>query len=327
VLADRRSEEDYFAPATFRTAIRWLERHHRERFFLLVDTWDPHEPWDPPEYYVRLYRPDYSGQRSDPCYWDYEEDGLSREDVDIGHACYSGEITMVDHWFGILMSRIESLDLLRGTAVIFLSDHGFYFGEHGLFGKRRFRWDGGAPFTEGYERGLTSGSTYRSPLHQEITRVPLLMYVPQMRRQHVSGLVCLPDVAPTILELAGLGSHERMQGRSLLPLVRGEVDRIHDLVVSSAPLEKLGWVSQTVDDRLRKVAEISPSSITDGVWDFLYAAVGEPVELYRTQEDPGHTHNVAAEYPEVVERLHAQFLRWLQEAGTPEDMLALRMCV
>jgi len=55
--------------------------------------------------------------------------------------------------------------------------------------------------------------------------------------------------------------------------------------------------------------------------------VGEPVELYRTQEDPGHTHNVAAEYPEVVERLHAQFLRWLQEAGTPEDMLALRMCV
>ena len=45
---ERRYEEDYCAPMTFRAAERWLERHYKERFFLYVDTWDPHEPWDPP---------------------------------------------------------------------------------------------------------------------------------------------------------------------------------------------------------------------------------------------------------------------------------------
>ena len=40
------------------TAMQWLERHYKEDFFLYIDTWDPHEPWDAPAYYTELYWPD-----------------------------------------------------------------------------------------------------------------------------------------------------------------------------------------------------------------------------------------------------------------------------
>jgi arylsulfatase A-like enzyme len=69
VVSLRVKEEDYFAPRTFKTAIDWLERHHKEHFFLYIDTWDPHEPWDPPAYYVKPYYPDYAGEIVSPNYW------------------------------------------------------------------------------------------------------------------------------------------------------------------------------------------------------------------------------------------------------------------
>ena len=56
--------EGYCAPKTFKEAADWLERHHDNPFFLYIDTWDPHEPWDPPAWYVKPHMPDYAGARS-----------------------------------------------------------------------------------------------------------------------------------------------------------------------------------------------------------------------------------------------------------------------
>ena len=81
---------------TMTEAERWLERHHDERFFLYVDTWDPHEPWDAPDYYTAKYRDGYAGEQIYPAYGKWREAGLSRDDVDLGHATYCGEVTMVD---------------------------------------------------------------------------------------------------------------------------------------------------------------------------------------------------------------------------------------
>ena len=63
-----RYESDRNAPRTFMTAIQWLQRHYKEDFFLYVDTWDPHEPWDAPPYYTELYWPDYDGELVLPLY-------------------------------------------------------------------------------------------------------------------------------------------------------------------------------------------------------------------------------------------------------------------
>ena len=62
VRAAWQNEGDRNAPRTFRTAIEWLEHHYKEDFFLYLDTWDPHEPWDVPAYYTELYWPGYDGE-------------------------------------------------------------------------------------------------------------------------------------------------------------------------------------------------------------------------------------------------------------------------
>ena len=60
----RHSESEFCAPETFTEAEKVLERIYTEKFFLLIDSWDPHEPWDPPEWYGRRYKRDYEGPRS-----------------------------------------------------------------------------------------------------------------------------------------------------------------------------------------------------------------------------------------------------------------------
>ncbi len=323
VVMRRKSEQDYFAPMTLNGAAEWLERHHREKFFLYVDTWDPHEPWDPPHYYVRPYYPPYAGEQIAPNYWNWREDGFTEKDLEIARACYCGEITMVDRWFGILMERLGTLGLLDDTAIIVTSDHGFYFGEHDQFGKRRFRWPGNLPIEEGFARGMTLGQglTYRSALHNEVTRVPLLVRLPKATPRRIDGLVSLPDLMPTILELGGAEIPPRAQARSLIPLIQGQASQGHDFVVTSAPFEEVGNVSKTVDDQGRETVEISPSTITDGTWDLLYAVHGAPVELYRTVEDPGHRQNVITEYRDAAASLHSKFVRWLEQMGTKDKFL------
>ncbi len=316
--------EGYCAPKTFTEAAAWLERHHEKPFFLYIDTWDPHEPWDPPPYYVKPYLPEYNGEVIAPVYYDYAADGVSERDLEIARACYKGEIAMVDHWFGYLMERVRVLNLLDDTAIFFLSDHGFYFGEHGLFGKRRFRWPDGSGFDEGFAKGMTvhQRQVHRSPLHNELTQLPLLVYLPGVASRRVPGLLSLPDLMPTMLDLLDIPPPARTQAKSALPLLNG--DAIHDLVVTSAPFEEVGELSKTVDGQNRVVVEVSPSSITDGEWDLLYAAEGQKVELYRSVEDPGHQRDVSASYPEVVEALHSRYLEWLISNDTPTHHLEPR---
>jgi len=290
---------------------------------LYIDTWDPHEPWDPPEHYVKPYFPDYKGEVIAPNYWEYKDDGYSEKDLEIARACYMGEISMIDHWLGYLLDKIRVLNLLDDTAIIFLSDHGFYFGEHGLFGKRRFQWTDGSKFEEGFEKGLTLAHqiVYRSPLHNEVTQVPLIMYLPGRKSSRVPGIVSLPDLHPTILELADVQVPETIQSKSVFPLVNGETKSINEIVVTSAPFEEVGNLSKTVDDSEREVEEISPSSITDGEWDLLYGVSGQLVELFRTKDDPGHTNNLFEENREVAKSLHKKFYAWLEKYGAPKSIL------
>lgn len=317
---DRQSEEDYSSPKTFRTAMQWLDRHHDEKFFLYVDAWDPHEPWDAPAKYTEPYYPEYQGENIFPCYWDWKEKGLSEKEIEIAHACYCGEITMVDHWFGKFLDKVDELDLRSSTAIIFFSDHGHYFGEHGFFGKSRFK--GYDPFPTA---DVVGGAKYRSPLHQEITRVPLCVSIPGVTPARLDSLVCLPDITPTILDMAGEDIPSSVQASSLSPLLSGKTKTVNELLVTSASLlHTIGHLPRTFEDAVREVVEISPSTITNGDWDLLYAAKGEQVQLYRTMEDPGHLDNVFEANRGIAKELHQQFYTWLKQVDTPPDLINMR---
>ena len=329
VVRNRRFEEDCFAATTLATAERWLEQNYKDRFFLLVDTWDPHEPWDPPEYYVDLYGKEYSGRPCPgPSYWSYREAGLSEQDLNTARAHYCGEVTLVDRWVGRFIERVESLGLMDNTAILFTSDHGFCFGEHDLFGKGRFKPASGAYGLFGRSRDDPNpggnGWWCWSPLWEEISRIPLLLHLPGAGATRINALVSMPDLMPTILRLAGLEPPAGTMGSSLLPVVEGKVDRLHDIVVSSWPFLGPGQRVRVVDDSEREVREQLPSTISDGEWTLVYARHGAAIELYNVTADPRQEKNVFEENKSVARELHERFVRLLENANVEERLLAPR---
>jgi len=293
---------------TCAAAERWIEGHYKEDFFLLVDTWDPHEPWDPPAHYVELYKPDWDGTVVRPVYWHWEERGMTQEQVDIARACYAGEVTMVDRAVGRLIDRVESMGLMDRTAIIFTSDHGFLLGEHGIVGKTL----------------MQEGHFYGAPLYEEIARVPLIVYVPGVEPRRSDALISHPDLMPTVLEIAGVEIPDTVEGASILPVVKGEKDSHRDFVVSTMPLYNPGEGTRVVDNFDRRVEEFLPATITTDRWSLLYTREGAPVELYDLDSDPGQQRNVAVDNMEVVGELHSCYVGFLRELGVEERLLAPR---
>ena len=107
-------------------------------------------------------------------------------------------ILAVDASLGRIIATLDSLQLLDKTVIVLSSDNGFFFGEHGLTTERRL------PYEE----------SIRNPL--------LMRYPPRIRAaSRPAGLALTVDLAPTLLELAGLRPGPHIQGRSLVPLFRG----------------------------------------------------------------------------------------------------------
>ncbi|MGI8909372.1 MAG: sulfatase [Rubrobacteraceae bacterium] len=197
--AGRETEEDWFAPRLFSRASRWLEvARHQQPFFLVVDSYDPHEPWDPPEEYVKMYSDGYEGPEPyTPVYGPV--DYLTERQLTRMHARYSAEVTMMDRWLGRFLDSMEDLGLFENTLLIFLSDHGHAFGEHGIVGK------------------------LPSALWPEITDVPFLIRHPGGKGagQTSDFYASTHDVAPTILGMLGVEPPGPMDGQDLSALLDG----------------------------------------------------------------------------------------------------------
>jgi arylsulfatase A-like enzyme len=296
---------------TVTAAEEWLERHHEERFFLLVDVWDPHEPWNAPDYYTRLYAPDYDGRETETCYDNWRDAGLSEDDVRLSHATYCGEVTMVDRWVGRLVDKLDVLGIADDTVVVFLSDHGYYFGEHDYLGKSV--WDA--------ELGTQSWS----PLYREIVQVPLLVRLPGVAPRRTPALTTLVDVAATMLDLAGAEHPPDGAGRSLVPVLRDGVDEHRELVISGWPLEyQKGRITIAVDSWPRRVAHDQPITITGGGLSLVVGGPDDDIELYDLAADPGEERDVARDRPDDVVALLTAALGELRAAGTSDELLAPR---
>jgi arylsulfatase A-like enzyme len=307
----RVSEFDYAVAQTMTTAERCLEQLLDGPFFMYADTWDPHEPFDPPAWYVERYRSDYDGRVVYPTYGPYEEFGIPREDVEIAFDCYKGKVTMTDRWIGRLIDRLDTLNLLDSTAIIFSSDHGFYFGEHGFFGKMQAT----------RPHALT---WRRSPLYRELSDIPLWISVPGGRTGNDQRLVSNIDIAPTVLDLMGVSSPDYFHGRSLLPLVNDPALPGDPVAMTGAPLAAPGDSVALVDDVMRNILEWQPLTLTTEEWSLIFSRWDDPIELYDLQGDPGQEKNVADTHPDVVRELHGMLVAELQRAGTPEAAIAPR---
>jgi arylsulfatase A-like enzyme len=275
-------EEDHYAPRTIRSGITWLQQHwegDRQRpFFLWLDTFDPHEPWDAPPYYTEWYDPGYDGEVLAHANYGRADYMTERERQHV-KALYAAEISMVDKWFGRLLQQLDDLGYRENTAVFHLSDHGHYFGDHGLQGKpfRELLW-----FYEG------------------LIRIALTVRLPDGRGagRRVPSLAQPPDVTATILALAQ-AELPGVQGRSLLPTIDG----------GEAPRE-LAFTSRYPI----LAGEVTPCAITTLEWSYQYwPGAPEKERLYHLASDPGQEQDLRATQPEVARELRAAYLGWLRE--------------
>ena len=132
----RQSEDDYSCARVFRSACDWLEDNHTAGpFFLWIDSFDPHEPWDPPKRYADEYMPEYTGKDFITPGAANEGDGATEMELKRIQALYCGEVTFVDKWVGALLNRIDALNLRDDTLVVVMSDHGTQLRDQGRFGK------------------------------------------------------------------------------------------------------------------------------------------------------------------------------------------------
>jgi len=169
-------------------------------FFLTVDSYDPHEPWDPPEEYVKMYD-DEPYNLKEPFSVIYgPSDYLAPRELERMKARYSGELTMMDRWLGRFLDKMEELNLFENTLLILLSDHGVAFGEHGIVGK------------------------LPTALYPELTDIVFLMRRPDGKGAGETSdyYASTHDVAPTILGFLGMDLPESMEGHNLQGLVDGE---------------------------------------------------------------------------------------------------------
>ncbi|MBM4045838.1 MAG: sulfatase, partial [Planctomycetes bacterium] len=186
-IRGQRGEEDCVTHRTCQTVLNWLARNaRRERFFLWVDAFDPHEPNLPPQRYVDPYDPGYTGDKflmhvPDP-------DKLTEAEIRNVVARYAATVTFVDRCFGRILQALDDLGLAHNTCVIWLSDHGTYLNEHGLI--------------------LTKTCVF-----DEVCRTVLMIRTPKREAagHRFDEFVQPADFAPTLLDMAGIPVPERMQ--------------------------------------------------------------------------------------------------------------------
>jgi arylsulfatase A-like enzyme len=181
-------------------------------------------------------------------------------------ALYDEEIRYVDHWLGIFFQGLEDRGLMENTVIVLVSDHGEEFWEHGRTG-----------------HGFTN--------FQEVLRVPLVIYHPDVPAGRRDGLVRLLDVLPTVADMVGAPARKEWQGQSLFPLIKKESET--PVRFSYAELGHIPYVS-VLNDRWKLVRKLSNKKLT-----------GKASEdrLYDLEADPGETRDVAADHPEVYKRM------------------------
>ncbi len=243
---------------------------------------------------------------------------MTEEKIRKAHATYQGEITMVDTWVGYLLRRLENMGLLENTALVFTSDHGFYFGEHGgLFGKMSFakRPDGSL-----YRHGEPGAIWSHSPLYEEVVALPLLLRLPEVEAGAYRGLTSAVDLMPTVLELLGAEVPSWVEGRSLRRVTEDRSTPGRDFVVTSIPFANPGDEVDSVDNVSRRLDTYVVTTITTEEWSLLYTPEAQRSELYHLPSDQNQQQDLAAHKPDVAAEVHRHLVAFLEETGVSDRL-------
>jgi arylsulfatase A-like enzyme len=259
-----RSEADFPGPRTMQAAANWIGENAgvHDRFFLFVDEFDPHEPFDTPDSYVKRVDPEWDGA---PLIWPpYAVDAVKRGIIterEARHirARYGAKLMMIDHWLGRILDAIDAQDLWRDTAVVLCTDHGHYLGEKDIWGKPAV------------------------PLYETMARIPLMIAAPQINAGTCDALTTSADIFATLAELFGVtGSiRQRTHGVSLLPLLTGKKTKVRDWVLAGVWGREVHYIDDVLKYARAPAGENAPLSMWSNRWSTMPTHI-----LTREQELP-----------------------------------------
>lgn len=192
-------EADMPGPRCFASAFDFLDKNRgADNWFLMLECFDPHEPFHAPERFKAQYKTDYQGGILD---WPhYDRVAESPEEMAEIRANYAALVAMCDDYFGRLLDYMDAHDMWQDTCVVLTTDHGFLLSEHGWWGK------------------------IRMPYYEEISHVPLMVYHPGFEGgERRLSLTQTGDLMPTFMELYDLPIPEEVRSHSLLPLLEKDV--------------------------------------------------------------------------------------------------------
>lgn len=279
------------AEITFARALKWLESRPGAPFFLFVHTYQVHTPYKPkPETlakigpaggspYVGPFANEYDGNIAFA--FNRRQAKLTDADLTQIGRLYDAEVHDLDAVVAPLLDTLSSVAAREPTVIVVLSDHGDELGEHGFVG-------------------------HGSNLHRETMQVPLTVIAPERVRAgtRIDDPVGLIDIAPTLVELAGLPDDlMRPRGRSIVPMLDGTASP----GAASPPILselKDSLAACAIDSEAPPLSGCSYDGIAvrDSTYTYIEAAAVGTVELYDTRRDPAEHNNIATENPEIVAR-------------------------
>ena len=190
-------ERDLCLPRCFESAFEFLDYNRSAKnWFLMLECFDPHEPFQAPKRFKEQYPTGWGGGVLD---WPhYEKVTDSPEEIAEIRANYAALVSACDHYFGRLLDYFDRHDLWKDTALVLSTDHGFLLAEHDWWGKNLM------------------------PYYTEISHIPLIVHHPDhagRAGERRRALTQTMDLMPTFLDFFGLPVPPEVRARSLVPLL------------------------------------------------------------------------------------------------------------
>lgn len=284
VVARPWDKPEHLHPTNFvvTQGIHFLRRRDpRKPFFLFLSFHRPHPPFDPPAWafdqYVNAPMPDppvgdwvdLFAARDEPHRPDASVATMDPRVLQRARAGYYGHMTHIDHQINRFLEVLQEFGLRDSTYVCFVSDHGELMGDHHLY-RKSLPYEGSA-------------------------RVPLILQGPRdsgiRRGSTIRQVIELRDIMPTLLDCAGLPIPESVEGRSFLPLARGD----------GSPATPGGqWRPHLHGEHLYSGQSVQ--WLTDGCEKYVWFSGTGHEQLFDLEPDPQECHDLARE-PASAERV------------------------
>lgn len=296
----------YRVDACTDAGIRYIHEHRDEPFFLTMSLLEPHHQNDHDSYPAPTgYREQYAGRWVPPDLaalpaWEWMQGSKHPNAALMGGSThhqlggYFGMVKRLDEAFGRVMDALKSLDLEEDTIVLFTSDHGCHF--------------------------KTRNGEYKRSCHDSSIRVPTLFTGPGFRGGgELEQMVSLVDLPPTLLDAAGIDLPETMQGRSILPLLRGETDDWPEEALIQICDEKVGRAVRTGRWKYCVMSDQFSGQVGN---DFSQVTYREAF-LYDLEHDPYELRNLIdlASHTPVRERMRQRLIARMQAIGEAEPTI------